>query len=622
MLLRDYQVASRDRLLELFADGHRRATLVLPCGTGKTVVAAELIPTTRGAASVVFVPTIALLHQTWIAIARSHPGAHLLGVCASSASAADPDDMTVTTAAALLRTELTTDPDAIAEHLTNLSDPLVIVATYASSPAVAAAAAHSKTTFDLVVCDEAHRTAGRADKRWATPVHGVPAHRRLFMTATPRTITVSETTEPDLDTADVVSMSSLAEYGPHVAPIGFREAIAAGHLADYQIAVIGVSARHAWNTLAINATKTGHRAAHAASQLALLNAIHTHGLRSVLVFHNRIVDSQEWTKQLTKTAKALSIPLRAYHIDGSTDDAKRRTILGHLATPADRLTVVSNCRVFAEGIDVPELDAVMFAAPRTAGPDIVQIVGRAIRPHPQRRHQKALIILPVLDHGDDPADIDTKAARTSYLAAWQVLTALAEEDELLHASLVRWRDQLEGDGPPADNGDERIMVNSDALSATGAAFVLKTLARASSPHLVTANRLRTFHAHYGHTRVAPNTVIDGFRLSDRLNAARAAHRAGRMHPRIAAQFESIDGFAWNLRTSQRQRTAEEWIALVQHYITTTGVRTITRDAWVIDPNGKSRANIGRWVHDKTRSARYLTNDERKKLNATGYRLPA
>jgi hypothetical protein len=257
------------------------------------------------------------------------------------------------------------------------------------------------------------------------------------------------------------------------------------------------------------------------------------------------------------------------------------------------------------------------AANEVCGPDIIQAVGRAIRPHPHRHHQKALIILPVLDHTDDLADIETKAARTSYLAAWRVLTALAEQDELLHDSLARWRDAIEHNGLPP-HSDTPIRVDTEALSATGNAFVLKTIAHASSAHLITATRLRAFHARYGHTRVAPNTVFEDFPLADRLKAARAAYRAGRMHPR-ATQFQAIPGFAWSIRASAKRRTARKWIALVAHYIDITGVHTITRDAWITDPATNTRADIGRWVQIEARKPKYLTETERAELNATVYR---
>ncbi|MEB3023401.1 MULTISPECIES: DEAD/DEAH box helicase family protein [Mycolicibacter] len=619
--LRDYQMRSLDELHALSSYGHSRATLVLPCGTGKTVVATQMIPTGPKARTVLFVPTIALLHQTWLAIARAHPSTAMLGVCGPSRTEPNgPDDMTAPEAAALLDGPLTTDPDTIATHLTTVTGPLIIVATYASSPAVEAAATQAAIAFDLLICDEAHRTAGDADKAWATPVHAIAASRRLFMTATPRSITVTENSALDLDDADVVTMSSLADYGPHIAPITFREAIDAGHLADYQVAIVGVNARTTWDQLAVSATSTAHRASDAGMQLALLNAATTHDLRSCLVFHNRIADSKRWTEELQQMADALNIPLYAAHIDGSTPANERHTILKQLANPGDRLSIVSNCRVFAEGIDVPELDAVMFAAPRTAAPDIIQIVGRAIRPHPHRRHQKALVILPVFDHTDDLTDLETKAARTSHLAAWQVLTALAEQDELLYESLTQWRDHTEAGAPrPPTAGPVRV--DTDTLSAAGAAFVLKTIARASSPHLLTAARLRAFHARYGHTRVAPGTVIDDYPLAARLAAARASYRASRMHPRVAAQFDAIPGFAWTLRTPGTRRTPPEWIALVGEYITSTGVHTITRDAWVTDPVTKARANIGRWVHVDAAKRGFLTPSEQEALAATGYRRP-
>lgn len=79
--MRDYQLAGRDELVSLYSQGHSRATLVLPCGTGETVVVSQLIPTTGQACTVMFVPTLALLHQTWLALHRDHPSVAMLGVC-------------------------------------------------------------------------------------------------------------------------------------------------------------------------------------------------------------------------------------------------------------------------------------------------------------------------------------------------------------------------------------------------------------------------------------------------------------------------------------------------------------------------------------------------------------
>ncbi|MEU1017140.1 DEAD/DEAH box helicase family protein [Streptomyces sp. NPDC005898] len=51
--------------------------------------------------------------------------------------------------------------------------------------------------FDLAVMDEAHRIAGRADKKWANvnDAQRILADRRLYTTATPRIFAAPELAE-------------------------------------------------------------------------------------------------------------------------------------------------------------------------------------------------------------------------------------------------------------------------------------------------------------------------------------------------------------------------------------------------------------------------------------------
>ncbi|MEE1782746.1 helicase-related protein [Streptomyces sp. SP17BM10] len=53
-----------------------------------------------------------------------------------------------------------------------------------------------------------------------------------------------------------------------------------------------------------------------------------------------------------------------------------------------------NARLLAEGIDMPAVDAVVFADPKTSVVDIVQALGRAVRQKPQEG-KVAYIIIPV-----------------------------------------------------------------------------------------------------------------------------------------------------------------------------------------------------------------------------------
>lgn len=629
--LRDYQTEIIERWNTITDAGGTRATMILPTGTGKTIVAAQLLPHNPGARTVFWVPTVVLLDQTCRHLRAAHPGIRLLRVCSATARALDTDAETLSEAQLAARQHITatTDPEVVADHLRG-PGAAALVATYASAPAVLDAAASTGTVFDLSICDEAHRTAGAPDKAWSLPVRpDFPAKRRLFMTATARTITVPTTpaataamTEIGWDSADIISMDDPANYGPHINTLSFRAAIDQGHLSDYTIALIGITSADAHTQLArlLAGSDADYTLTDAAAHLALARATTTHPhIRSVLAFHNRITASRTWTQRLPAVFAQIAngtTPQRtitAEHIDGATDTDIQRAALDKLANPGtDELYVVSNCRVFAEGVDVPALDAVLFAAPRTSGPDIVQIIGRAIRSHPAGPNHKALIIVPVLLANDaDDTAADLAAARTSHLAAWRILTSLADQDELLHRSLLTWRDDTDPGNSPHP-GPLSIDL-PDGLDTIARDVFLRTIDKTIPTHLRTAAYLADYYAVYGHLRTRPTTVFRNFPLGAAFRAAKAAHRAGTLPPRIVEEFERIDQNIWATTHSTHQRTADQWIDLVAVHVQKTGMRSVERWTTVTDPANKQPANIGTWYHTKALRKGYLTTAEHSRL---------
>lgn len=626
---RPYQRAAIQQWQTVISSGGTRASIILPTGTGKTVVAAHLLPEGNTARIAFFVPTVVLLEQTRRRLLETRPDLHILRVCSPTATSLgdDGDRYAEAQIAQRAHIDVTTDPDTIAETL-RLRRPVAIIATYASSPVVAQAAADTDTIFDLSICDEAHRTAGAPDKAWALPVRNeFPARHRLFMTATARTITVPDTpaaaatiAEIGWDSAEIISMDSLETYGPHINTLSFRDAINENYLSDYEIAVIGITSRSARTQLLnlINEGNGDYSLTDAAAHIALSRAATTHPhIHSVLAFHNRIISSKAWTERLPGVYKSINPGntrnVAAVHIDANTPTEDRNNALTALQNPGKKLCVVSNCRVFAEGVDVPALDAVLFAAPRTAGPDIVQIIGRAIRPHPSGPEHKALIIVPVLlaDDADDTA-ADLAAARTSHLAAWRVLTSLADQDELLHQSLLTWRENTNDANTPS-HGPLTVDLPK-GLDNVARDIFLRTIDRTVPTHLRTAAYLRDFHATHGHTNVRVNAQFRGFPLGTALRASLAAYRAKSLPPRIIDQFETIPGFAWKRRDAAPTRTPGQWIDLIEHYVTKTNIHTIDRSSFVTDPNIGGQAKIGQWYHTQAHRKNYLTDDERTRLN--------
>lgn len=620
--LRDYQQRALEHLEGLYASGHPRATLVLPCGTGKTIVAAHLVATLhhkRRSLTVMLVPTVDLLSQTIDRIATSISAATFLAVCSNQALSVDdmPIPTTEVAEAHALGEPVTTDPEAVADVLRS-SRHLVVVATYASVGVVIEAVTNTARTVDLLICDEAHRTAGFTSKAWGKPLDNtlLPAHRRLFMTATTRIVTAPESLPEDADPTDwqVVSMDSVADYGPHVAPLSFRDAINQGYLSDYRIAVVAVTDTDVYRQMGRAHSGGGHFDARtAAAQVAILNYAQRHQyLRSILAFHSSIAASKQWSRELRQVADHGAYDLDAanvVHVDGESAPAQRTRARNVLAD-SDALGVVSNCKLFAEGVDVPALDAVLFAGPRTSSPDIVQIVGRAMRPHPGGKDRKALIILPVIDNVDDASPIDVKVARSTHLAAWQVLTTLAEDDEVANYALVQWRSYTE-------NPEETLPVNTVAIDTSlipdtaADSFRLRLVRRTTSHYILTAHKLTEFFSRTGHANPpAAYVTADGYPLGQRIRHTRVADSEGRLPPRIRAMFDAVPGWRWTAASRTLRRTPDEWIDLIETHVQQTGIRTVHAWEKTKDDHGQ-HAKIGDWLHNLHRHK--LTTEQRTRL---------
>ena len=143
----------------------------------------------------------------------------------------------------------TTDPDVLVSHFSRARDEQmkVVFSTYQSIPVISAAQEAGIGRFDLVICDEAHRTtgvtlAGSEDSNF-TKVHDdahVAAEKRLYMTATPRIYADTSKAKADAAGAVVASMDDESIYGEELYRIGFRESVDRDLLSDYKVLILAV----------------------------------------------------------------------------------------------------------------------------------------------------------------------------------------------------------------------------------------------------------------------------------------------------------------------------------------------------------------------------------------------
>ncbi|MFI8243443.1 Helicase associated domain protein [Streptomyces sp. NPDC085866] len=551
-----------------------RALYVSATGTGKTVVASR-VTDALGARLVLFVvPTLDLAAQTalaWRADARSE---HM--VIVSSMDASGRDDLVaahVTSTAQVGTLALLLASVGPGE---NQIPALTVICTYDSLDKVENThhTALDVPPFDLAVMDEAHRIAGRTDKKWAmvNDAHRIRADRRLYMTATPRIFAAPDLAESAAPSrpgrrasaeqpgseALANSMDNEATYGKKVFEYPLAQAIADGMSADYRIVVPTVTDTELRDRLNLSAV-TGQRATEdalrtTALHLAVLRAMTKHQLRRILVYFNLVSDAQRFTRELGHTLRLLrktapdlcpDTPPKLFFAHGEHTPEQRSGIFAAFA--ATDSAILANARLIAEGVDIPSVDAVVFADPTRSVIRCVQALGRALRLDVSGK--TASLIVPVyIPPGADPENI----LGTAYEPVWAIATALASHD---HRILERLPDKA--NRLPRETSQvierrwhfdftvhpERI---AQAMDLTSFDPRDQGVSRSRRLGLAAAQSYRDEH---GHLDVpADYTDPAGYRLGTFITTMRDAAKAGRLEAEWIAELDAL-GMIWDKHES-------------------------------------------------------------------------
>ena len=411
----------------------RRGKLIMPCGSGKSLTAYWIAGDLDARRIVIAVPSLALIRQTlkvWLRETMANRQAvDWICVCSDeSAGRIERDDVTV------LRQDLgvpcLTAPDEIAAWLKRKHSGLTVVfTTYQSGEALAQAARSARYRFDLGIMDEAHKTVGDTDKLFSHLLHdaNLPIRRRLFMTATERRYAGQSDT--------VLSIDNPAIYGETFHLLSFKRALEYDPpiLSDYKIISIAVSRDEVAELIRKNVFVKPHKgrwnkeieADMLASLVALRKAMAKHPIRHAVSFHSSIQRAELF--KIHNDAFSSAFPkfgkLETFHVSGKTPTGTRARIIGEFAQTQRGL--ITNARCLTEGVDVPGIDCVLFADPRRSAVDIVQAVGRALRPAPGKK--LGYVIVPILHDAD--ATPDDIFESDSFQEVLTTLRALAANDD-------------------------------------------------------------------------------------------------------------------------------------------------------------------------------------------------
>ncbi|MFF7369772.1 DEAD/DEAH box helicase [Streptomyces tricolor] len=498
-------------------------------------------------------------------------------VIVSSLDAAGRDDLVAA------RVGSTSDPLALAAAMSVVGEgpdqlrALTVICTYDSLNKIEETqyTGYAVPPFDLAVMDEAHRIAGRSDKKWAivNDAKRIQADRRLYMTATPRIFAAPELAEsadltrprpqePELD-AFANSMDNEAVYGKKVVEYPLATAVADGRAADYRIVVptlTDTDLRRRLNLPTPGTTTTGGTVAREANDdgalrttalhLSVLRAMTEHGLGKVLVYFTLVSDARRFTRELPHTLRLLAktdpdlvpgVDPQLFFAHGEHTPAQRADIFAAFA--AADTAILANSRLIAEGVDIPSVDAVVFADPTRSVIRCVQALGRALRLDVSGK--TASLVVPVyIPPGADAENI----LGTAYEPVWAIACALASHD---HRILERLPDKA--NRLPKETSDviarrwhfdftvhpERIAQAMDLVS-----FDPRDPAVSRSRRLGLA-AVRSDRDQYGHLDVpADYTDPTGYTLGTFITTMRDAAKAGRLEPDWIAELDAL-GMIWD-----------------------------------------------------------------------------
>ncbi len=462
--LKDHQREAFNDVVNGFRTSDR-GKLIMACGTGKTFTALRIAEKIAGIEGRVLylVPSISLLSQAMREWSDQRGIDHsYIGICSDKRAGDTAEDTSIQE----LKIPVTTDPLSITQSLQNTDTKkmTVVFCTYQSLPLIEKAQAAGAPQFDIVFCDEAHRTTGadRPDDK-TSPfilVHDakrIHASKRLYMTATPKLYTESVKTKAANYNVDVFSMDDEEKFGPQFHRLPFSKAVEIGQLSDYKVAIFGISENEVNSALGGDTGKYGNEInINDATQIigcwrALQNPENKEKddetlrpLRRVITFTNRIDESKAlehyWNDVVEDAIEKLpedEIPANfvceTKHVDGTDHALNRKARLDWLKGDDEGVCrILSNARCLSEGIDVPALDAVIFYRPRKSHIDVVQAVGRVMRKAPGK--QFGYVILPVAIPADrDPAEALNDNERFSNV--WSVLNALRSHDDRFDAKI-------------------------------------------------------------------------------------------------------------------------------------------------------------------------------------------
>ncbi|MEI0493884.1 type ISP restriction/modification enzyme [Brachyspira intermedia] len=454
-----------------------RGKLIMACGTGKTLTALKIAEkeTNNNGLVLFLVPSIALLGQTlneWHS--QSEKPIYSICICSDSkvTGSTVKEDNDLFDLPLPATTEIKSIKNRLEKALKNKNRGMIVVfSTYQSIAVISEAQKKiDNFEFDLIICDEAHRTTGvslaEEDESSFIKVHNndfIKSKKRLYMTATPRIYSDDSKVKAEKNEMTLCSMDDEKLYGEEIYRIGFGQAVENGLLSDYKVLILTISDNNI-NEALQTMLKNKNEEIDTDDISKLIGCINGLSKRIIgddgllkdkdplpmkravafcqsIKVSKKITDifnniSKDYYNSLSDEVKKEIVNITSQHIDGTMNATVRSDLLSWLKRDEEKpekeneCKILTNVKCLSEGVDVPSLDAVLFLSAKNSQVDVVQSVGRVMRKSEGKKY--GYIIIPIfVPISEDPNKVLDK--NDKYKVVWTVLNALRAHDDRFNA---------------------------------------------------------------------------------------------------------------------------------------------------------------------------------------------
>lgn len=282
----------------------------------------------------------------------------------------------------------------------DLDKPVFIISTYHSLEVIRSVISMTDLKIDLTLLDEAHHASS-------------PRVSWLY-------------TNKYIDkivhfTATKIPKNDNLQHGPTIYKYGLREAIENKIVMDYKIyAVLYTTDVYYKNTNESERVKSMIK-----SIDSFIRTIKNKKILAFNSFNSKSVTSSTNTIEFASEYKKLVSDIVPFTFKTKSSVSKKREVIHKFITNEDQpYNILINCRMLAEGINIPECDGIILPDSSTSDVLIAQRIGRILRFHPNK--EIPAIILPIYIHKDEKIEEFNK-----YSAVIEMIKNINKIDDVL-----------------------------------------------------------------------------------------------------------------------------------------------------------------------------------------------